>query len=491
MYFPFTKSNFKEGFIVATKNVEQYLISAVVKSQDHVTPAARGISSKFFSSYEDEWTFIETYIASHKRTPSKAAFQNRYPDFVFKNTDDVEHFCEEVRKAHAQSFLTASIQEIIEDISNGDITQAIRSMHRSALDVESKISGISDDADIIDNWQGTYEEVMRRVARKEQFGQSGIPTGFPTLDERTGGPQPGHLWILSARLGQGKTWALIRMAAAATFSGLPVQYDALEGTRAEIAMRFHTFASSEYGKQVFKNADLSMGQNFSPREYKEFLKGIRGNVSGKLFIADTSRGPVSPMTIAAQIERNQTAVTYLDYITLMETDANRDERQGMVKLSKQLKGVAQRYQTCIVAAAQLNRAATNVGNNYAGPEHLAESDSFGRDADAVISMRQRSKHIVSLKLVKYRHGRDGFEWHCKFLPNTGHFEEITFDEAQEVIADDKDADDDSETDFKFKPRVKGSFKALQDSRDTHKAVSSSPKKIRRVVKNIASKRDRE
>lgn len=452
-------------------NYEQLLISAVIKTQDHVTPIVRGISTKFFSAYDDEWKFIEKYITQHKRTPSRAAFSNKFPEFVFKNADDVIYLCDEVRKSHATSILTTDISEIIADIDNGDIKKALNLMHKSALDVESKYSGVSDDADIIDNWRDTYDEALRRIERKNQFGQSGVPTGFPTLDERTGGPQPGHLWIVAARLGQGKTWALVRMAAAAAFSGLAVQYNALEGTRAEIAMRFYTFASSEYGKQVFKNADVAMGQNFSPREYKEFLQGLRADVTGKLHVADTTRGPVSPMTIAAQIEKNQTAVTFLDYITLMDTDDS-DMRIGMVKLSKQLKNVAQRYQVAIVAAAQLNRNAA-AGKDIAGPEMLAESDSFGRDADAVISMRQRSKHIITMKLVKYRHGRDGFEWQCKFLPNTGHFEEVTFDNAQEIIAEDKDEASETETEYKFKPREKGSFKNLQANRDSHK----SPKTI--------------
>lgn len=466
------------------KNAEQYLLSAVLSTQDHVTPAARGITTAFFTSYEDEWRWVEQYISSHKRTPSKTAFHAKFPEFVLKRVDDVEHFCLEVRKGHATSALTSGIQEIISDIEAGNIDTATRRMHSIALDTETKIGGRSDDADVIKNWRDTYDEAMRRVARKEQFGQSGIPTGFPTLDERTGGPQPGHLWIVSARLGQGKTWSLVRMAAAATFSGLAVQYDALEGTRAEINMRFHTFASSEYGKTVFKNADLAMGQNFSPREYKEFLQGLRNDVSGKLFIADTTRGPVSPMTIASQIERNKTAVTFLDYITLMDA-GDGDERQGMVKLSKQLKNVAMRYETAIVAAAQVNREGAKVGQGFSGAEHLAESDSFGRDADAVITMVQRSKHIVHMKLVKYRHGRDGYSWYCKFLPNTGHFEEITQDDALDVIADDKDTKDEDEQAYTFKPRQRGSFAALQKSRNAHtgtEAGSAHRRTIKRRMK---------
>jgi replicative DNA helicase len=285
---------------------------------------------------------------------------------------------------------------------------------------------------------------------------------------------------MAARLGQGKTWSLARMACAAAFSGYNIQYDALEGTRPEIAMRIHTFASSEYGKEVFKNLDLSMGKNFSPRAYKEFLQSLRNDVKGRMHIADTTKGPISPLSIAAQIERNRVDIVYLDYITLMDGSdgASEGDWKSIGKLSKSLKQIAQMYQTPIVAAAQLNREAANM-RDLAGPDKLAESDSIGRDADAVITARQMSKHVIAMKLAKYRHGRDGFVWYTKFLPNTGHFEEITFDEAQDAIAEDKDSE--VEDDYKFKPRQKGSFKQMSDAK--HKTATINGKKVMVVKKN--------
>jgi hypothetical protein len=133
-----------------------------------------------------------------------------------------------------------------------------------------------------------------------------------------------------------------------------------------------------------------------------------------------------------------------------------------------LKQIAQQYGIPIIAAAQLNREAANM-RDLAGPDKLAESDAIGRDADAVITARQMSKHVMAMKLAKYRHGRDGYIWYCRFLPNTGHFEEITFDEAQDAIAEDKDAE--VEDEFKFKPRQKGSFKKVSDSK--HKVIKKS------------------
>lgn len=435
----------------------------MIRQGDHITPAARGITSKFFHSYPDEWAWIERYVSTRKRAPSKGAFANRFPEFRLRKVDDVEEYCEEVRKSHVQTETTAAIQEIIQDLEDGSIDKAVKKMHSSALKIESQMGGMSGDADIIEHYEDVVDEAMRRVARTQEFGMAGLPTGFPTLDERLGGFQPGWVVIVAARLGQGKSWSLVRMACAAAFSGFNVQYDSLEQSRAEIAMRVHTFASSEYGRQTFRNTDLAQGKNFSPREYKEFLRGLKHDVKGKLHIADNSRGIITPLTIAAQIERNRPDGIFLDYLTLMENST--DDWRGVAKISGALKQIAQQYGVPIIAAAQLNRSAA-LGKDVPGTETLAESDNIGRDADAVITGRQLSKHIVAFKVAKFRHGRDGYTFYTKFLPNTGHFEEITFDEAQDVISDDKDKDAEGE-DFKFKPRQKGSFKSLQDKRTEH------------------------
>ena len=453
-------------------NPEQLLISSVIMTKDHITASTKGISKNFFHSYPDEWAWIERYITQHRRTPSRAAFKSKFPAFkLVTNADDTQHFCEEVRDTHANVMLSTALEDILSHMEEGSVQDAVKKMHSAALAVDSALVGESHDADIITSYEDVLDEVMRRVARQGDYGQAGIPTGFPTLDERTGGPQPGQVWIMAARLGQGKTWSLARMACAAAFSGFNIQYDALEGTRPEIAMRIHTFASSEYGKEVFKNLDLSMGQNFSPRAYKEFLHSLRNDVKGRMHIADTTKGPISPLSIAAQIERNKVDAVFLDYITLMDGNGTGDDDwKSIGKLSKSLKQVAQQYQTPIIAAAQLNREAANM-KDLAGPDKLAESDAIGRDADAVITARQLSKHVMAMKLAKFRHGRDGYVWYCKFLPNTGHFEEITFDEAQDTIADDKDAE--VEDDYKFKPREKGSFKKTSEAKHSKRVVKKT------------------
>ena len=184
---------------------------------------------------------------------------------------------------------------------------------------------------------------------------------------------------------------------------------------------------------MFKSMDLMHGKNFDLVAYKRFLKELSGKLDGRLVVDDTSRGRVSPSSIAAQIERNRPDIVFIDYLTLM--NAGGDDWRAMAELSGEIKGIAMRYEVPIVAAAQINRMA--IGNDVPGAEHLAASDAIGQDADAVVTMRQMSQRVIKMKLAKFRHGMDGQAWFNEFSPNTGRFEEINGDDAKDLMDEDR------------------------------------------------------
>lgn len=419
-------------------NPEILLISSILRDGDMMAAFKMGLSTEQFHACQDEWDWMERYYTKHRKTPSKLAFKQQFPEFSVKAVNDTAHFAGEVRKAHARMCLTRTMRDVADFIAEGDIDGAVKKMHSQIVSISSEMGDGTNDSDIITSWQDTFEEVKNRVERVGAHGMAGVPTGFTTLDERTGGPQPGHIWIVGARLGQGKSWTMMRMATAAIMEGYNVQYNALEQTRAEVAMRVHTFLSSEVGKELFKNLDLMQGRGFDLGNYKEFLRNMKEDVQGRMHVSDTSRGKVSPLTIASQIERNKPDIVFIDYLTLMEKSGDGDWK-SIARLSGEMKNIAMQYQVPIVAAAQLNRS-LGLSKEPAGPEALAQSDAIGQDADAVITMRQMSSSVIQMKLAKYRHGLSGFKWYCQFQPTAGVFKEVSYDAAQKL----KDADDDSE-----------------------------------------------
>lgn len=422
-------------------NPEIYLISSILRDEDMIDAYKLGITTQQFHACPDEWEWLEKYYLKHRKIPSKVAFKQQFPEFSIKTVNDTQHYSSEVRKNHARMSLTTMMRDVADFIADGDIDSAVKKMHSSIVSISSAMGDGTNDSDIITSWQDTFEEVEKRVDRVSQHGMAGIPTGFTTLDERTGGPQPGHVWIVGARLGQGKSWTMMRMATAAIIDGYNVQYNALEQTRAEVAMRVHTFISSEVGKELFQNLDLMQGRNFDIKAYKDFLKSMKTTISGRMHVSDTSRGKVSPLTIASQIERNKPDIVFIDYLTLMEKSGDGDWK-SIARLSGEIKNLAMQYQVPIVAAAQLNRV-NGMTKEPAGPEALAQSDSIGQDADSVITMRMTSASVIQMKLAKYRHGLSGFKWYCQFQPTAGIFKEVSYDRANELKDEDDEKDDDA------------------------------------------------
>lgn len=417
---------------------EQLLISAILNKADHITPGAMGITPTFFHAFPDEYKFVYEYVKNHRRTPSRMAFRNKFPNCTLSKTaDDVAHFCGEVITSHAQAVILEDIQDMIEHVKDGDVKKALALMNRTAVQSGAMLGAGADNDDIITDNTFLYNEVKARQERRKLHGSAGIPTGFPTLDERTGGVQPGQFWVIAARLGEGKSWNLVRMACAAVFAGYNVQYNSLEMLRADIAMRVITFVSSEYGQALFKNIDQAHGLDFSLREYKQFLADLRQNVKAAFRVNDQSRGPIGLGTMMAQTERHQPDIHYLDYIQLMNRmGQEEDSWEPMSNISGGVKNFCNRYMVPVVTASQLNREASKT-RELAGPENIAESDAIGRDADVIVTQKQMSERVIAMKLAKNRGATAGFVWYTKFLPNTGHFVEITYQEAEQLMDEDR------------------------------------------------------
>lgn len=418
------------------------LISAVLRHPAELTHViGQGIDDDTFVDYHEPWRWILGYYERHGSPPSKASFKSRWPDVTVYRVDDPTPYVEEVMRAAHHRELVNLLDTAATDLSIGMDPDIV--LRRIQRDTKSLVAHhrVVNDTDVIESWEDTFDEIARRVERSSISGHAGIPSGFRTLDEATGGFGPGELWVLAARLGQGKSWTAIRTAIEALMDGTTVIYDALEQSARQISMRVHHLLSARLGYRVFAAQDLHSGRGIDLAEYKEFLTSLPDAVPGKLIVCDTERGRVGPEQIAAQIERHKTdnTLVVIDYLTLLAGGG--EEWQRVAKLSGDLKVMAEQYQVPIIAVAQINRQ--GMSKEPPGPETLAQSDSIGQDADGVITLRQMSDRVMRFRLAKYRHGRDGQRWWVKFDLNKGDFRDCTGDEANELMEADRElADED-------------------------------------------------
>lgn len=458
---------------------EVYLLSSIVLNGDYQTAMKHGAVEEMFHVHAEEWNWLAAYYAKFRKTPSRNAFRRAWPRFTLKDVDDTGHYVEEVRKAHAKQELTALLNDQADLIAKGDITGAA-DLGMSGITKISAGMGAHEEIDALTDWKPIYNEVKKRKLTFDEFGMAGIPTGFETLDERTGGVGRGQSWILAARLGHGKSFAMLQMACSALLGGYNVHFAALEMSRHEVTMRIHNLLSSEVGMRVFQSTQLAQGRDFDLKMYRDFLEQLPKIVKGRLTVSDTKG--LGAAEIASQIERNHPDVYYLDYLTLAKMRGD-GGWQDIGKFSKDVKEIGGRYDVAMVSAAQLNRGGTD---KDAGTETIGGSDQIGQDADAIIMLRKRSTRVTEFQLAKYRHGRDGFRWYNFLDLKTGKREEVSKDRALELIDVDKDiADDEAEQAAKRKPKTSTVVRSLvqksgqQESID--RAALSTPRSTLRKL----------
>ena len=418
-------------------NPEQLLISSILKNGDFKTALAHGISGDMFHVYSDQWLWIESYYARYRRCPARETFAAKNSDFRILRANDTVFFTDEVKKSHARHLLIRLVNDIADDIASGDVDTAIKKAGPEIIAIASGI-GVNTDTDIFSDFSDVWDEVKARHTRVAANGSSGIPTGFQSLDDITGGWNNGDLIVLGARLGQGKSWVLQKTAATAAAAGYTTVFDALEQSRSQVAMRIHTLLSAA-GESLFRTTSLMQGRDFDLRAYRKFLIRLKKVMPGRLHVSDMSRGKVSPLTVAAQIERHSPDLVIVDYLTLMQK--NGPDWQGVAQLSSDMQSLAASYQIPIIVAAQLNRADGAGKGEPPGPEAIAQSDAIGQDAAVLITMRQHTQSTLQMKLAKNRHGPGGDKWWVRFQPGEGVIDEISFADAQDLMDKDKDQED--------------------------------------------------
>lgn len=416
---------------------EELLISSILRTGDPHTALGRGIDSDCFYVAKNEWRFIQSYMQEHLRPPSKTSFRQKFPEFRVIRIDDVAHWSDEVLKEHHRQTLLGVISESLDDLEQGDVDQVIKRLSGTTLGIQSKlVSGSTSNA--FEDTEDLYAEVLARQERASRNGMAGIPFGHSSLDYATGGAQPGWLIIVGARLGQGKTWTLLRHAWEATRNGAHALFISLEQSKPQVSMRLHSFASHAVWDTSFSSLDLMKGSSaIDMLDYRDFLDELPNLVPGKFSVADTRRGKMSTAGVAALIESHQPSVVYLDYLTLLQMEGEGDHR-SIGKLTADLKQIAETYRIPIEVAAQINRMGT--GKEPPMAEHMAGSDSIGQDADLLITMSSQSKHLTRFRNAKFRHGPDGQTWYTEFKPTKGIFEEINGDRADEIRTEDYEQD---------------------------------------------------
>jgi replicative DNA helicase len=340
---------------------------------------------------------------------------------------NVEYYARIVKESSLRRKLLRVSNEIIATIY--DDTRESRKVVEEA---ERRIFDIADNQhtesfrkakDIV---QETVEAIERLYKTKDSY--TGVPSGFPDLDNMLSGFQDSELIIIGARPSVGKTALALTMAAhMAIHQHIPVGFFTAEMSNMALMQRLIA-SEARIGSQTIRTGMLK------PSDFKSLTDAAGLIYESPLWINDTPNIPLLDLRAQARrmVAQQGIRVLFVDYITLITSENTELPRHEQVaEISRSLKALARELRVPIIALSQLTRDSEGKRPSLAS---IRESGSIEQDADVVIflhrergSDRTGDEHpsVVETELVvaKQRNGPVGTV-KIAFVPKYTKFESL-------------------------------------------------------------------
>lgn len=272
------------------------------------------------------------------------------------------------------------------------------------------------------NFKSQYKQIGDVVNRsldriqsvQDSHGITGIPSGFPTLDNITMGWQQSNLVIIGARPSMGKTAFALNMArnAAVNFD-VPTAFFSLEMADIELSDRL---IAAESGISSDKLRGRVKMEN---QDWGQLEKALSRLVKAPLYIDETPGITITEFTSKAKrmVREQGVRLIFVDYLQLMHGSTSQQQayrEQEVSAISNALKATAKELKVTVIALAQLNRNLMNRAGSNGRPSlsDLRDSGSIEQDADMVIFVHRpgmlgfdEDKSRAEIIIAKHRNGR--------------------------------------------------------------------------------------
>ena len=271
-------------------------------------------------------------------------------------------------------------------------------------EAESKIFQISDNqlrraaAPMNKVVKDTFEHL--EAIHGQDSGITGVPSGFPRLDDLTSGWQASDLIIIAARPSMGKTaFSLAAAQNAATHpdEATGVAVFSLEMGAQQLAQRMLT-------SQARVDAHKARTGRMADDDWQRLARAAGQLSDADIYIDDTPG--LSVLELRAKCRRlkaeHDIGLVVVDYLQLMQASganlrsgANRE--QEIAHISRSLKGLAKELNLPVIALSQLNRAVENRGGDKRPQlSDLRESGSIEQDADVVAFIYRAERYGITV-----------------------------------------------------------------------------------------------
>lgn len=267
-------------------------------------------------------------------------------------------------------------------------------------------------------------EAMERIESLHRGGVSvtGIPSGFPDLDQLTSGFQRSDLVIVAARPSMGKTAFCLNVAANAALQTPKrgVAIFSLEMSKDALVQRL-LCSEARIDSQAVRQGRIK------DEDYSRLARASGALQGAPIWIDDTPS--LTLLEIRGKARRlrveNEIGLIVVDYLQLMRSPEYSENRvQEISDISRSLKALARELEVPVVALSQLSRASEQRGGDRTPLlSDLRDSGAIEQDADLVIfihrpemykDLREKAEQkgesvegMAEIHLAKHRNGPTG------------------------------------------------------------------------------------
>lgn len=391
-------------------NIERAFISCLLEKKEIDLLREERITPSFFTGdHKRVFTDIYKRHTTSGEIMSLATFRVLFPKYKLCRLKSGEVGTEEslffwidaLRKKVKHNRLADAVEDASVSLNNDDSEKAreilIKAINKIDIEIEK-----SEDTNLNENL-----DIRRREYEKKKInkGISGIPTDIPFLDFLLKGFQKETLTTMIAPTGVGKTMCQCLIAVNAVLQGYKVIYGLTEMSSAQIRDRLEMLLfAKKYGAisaNQFKSGNLPSSVE---HKYFQFLEEYIPTIDLPIFTA------ISPMQVAAEVDKHKPDLLLIDGVYLMEDDEKSDsDWLRVAHITRALKKLVKNKHI----AGFINSQADKNTSRKIGAElgDISYSQAIGQDSDNILALfrtdQMRSDREMCLKVLKNREGSLG------------------------------------------------------------------------------------
>ena len=377
------------------------ILSKVLQTADDSIIVDNMLTVEYFIGFEDEYNFIMEHKDKYGNVPDKETFQAKFPNFEMLEVNEPDRYLvETIREENSYAVAVPIINKYAELLkSDANEANEYLASQMSKLQPNYCIGGV----DIIHNADKRYEEYLdRRNNQKEWYFES----GFPELDDLLGGIQRKEEFVvIVARLGQGKSWQLLKIAGHIWKTGFNVGYVSPEMSHNAVGFRFDTLLGH------FSNKDLMHGRDVA--QYDQHLDMLKERKNK--FVVTTPIDFNREITVSKLrnfVKQNKLVALFIDGIKYLRDERGRkgdNTTTSLTNISEDLIELSVEVGIPVIVVVQSNRGGASSSDEDGAPkvEDIRDSDGIGQCATKILSLKQKTGGVLEIDLLKNRYGIGG------------------------------------------------------------------------------------